>query len=331
MNPDNRRKNFGNSSRKGNDMYKGTAGFIIATGYDIEQNNINPTSALGDSSILKRQVVNMQLAGLSPIVVLSGWDNLRVEHHLDYYGVVFFQMKDFRYIQLEEDVLPVLEYLREKCEKIVYAPVEYPLLQTSTIKKLIHAEGDICYPVYKGKRGFPTVIKESVVDKIQVSELKKCGILEESLNKLPLKNTPVTVEDAGVICNIKDAEGCDRILEMHSRQMQHPYVHVDIDFDTKVFDDRLSLLLLMIHETKSVKQACMRVSISVGKAWAYINLLEEKLQYPVVERRQGGCRGGGTDLTEDGKKYLEKYLQLRKNVQEYAKLEFQRIFEIESL
>ncbi len=312
-------------------MCKGTAGFIIATGYDSQQKNVNPTSMLGDSSILRRQVVNMQLAGLSPIVVLSGWDNLRVEHHLDYYGVVFFQMKDFQRIQLEEDVLPVLEYLQGKCEKIVYAPVEYPLLQTNTIRKLMRAEGDICYPVYKGKRGFPTVIKESVIERIQVSGLEKCGILEEYLDELTAENTPVEVEDAGVICNITDAKECACILEAHSRQMQHPYVHVDIDFDTKVFDDRLSLLLTMIHETKSVKQACMRVSISVGKAWAYINLLEEKLQYPVVERRQGGSRGGGTDLTEEGKKYLEKYLQLQKNVQEYARLEFQRIFETESI
>lgn len=312
-------------------MCKGTAGFIIATGYDSQQKNVNPTSMLGDSSILRRQVVNMQLAGLSPIVVLSGWDNLRVEHHLDYYGVVFFQMKDFQRIQLEEDVLPVLEYLQGKCEKIVYAPVEYPLLQTNTIRKLMRAEGDICYPVYKGKRGFPTVIKESVIERIQVSGLEKCGILEEYLDELTAENTPVEVEDAGVICNITDEEGCERILESHSRQMQHPYVHVDIDFDTKVFDDRLSLLLTMIHETKSVKQACMRVSISVGKAWSYINLLEEKLHYPVVERRQGGSRGGGTDLTEEGMKYLEKYLQLQKNVQEYARLEFQRIFETESI
>lgn len=307
-------------------MCKGTAGFIIATGYDSELKSVNPISALGDSSILRRQVVNMQLAGISPIVVLSGWDGLRVEHHLDYYGVVFFQMKDFQHIQLEEDVLPVLMYLQGKCEKIVYAPVEYPLLQTNTLKRLIEAEGDVCYPVYKGKRGVPTIIRESVVEKISASKLEKHGILEKCLSELALSETPVEVKDEGVICNIADEDVCERILEMHNKQMQHPYVHVDIDFDTKVFDDRLSLLLSMIHETKSVKQACMRVSISVGKAWAYINLLEEKLQYPVVERRQGGKKGGGTDLTMEGKEYLAKYQELERNVQEYAKLEFQRIF-----
>ena len=73
----------------------------------------------------------------------------------------------------------------------------------------------------------------------------------------------------------------------------------------------------------------MRVAISVGKAWEYINLLEEKLQYPVVERRRGGRKGGRTDLTAEGKIYLEKYLQLERNVQEYAKSEFRRIFERE--
>ena len=82
----------------------------------------------------------------------------------------------------------------------------------------------------------------------------------------------------------------------------------------------------MIHETKSVKRACMRVSMSVGKAWSYINLLEEKLQYPVVDRRQGGKRGGGTDLTKEGLEYLEKYLELEQNVQKYAQKEYERIF-----
>lgn len=312
-------------------MCKRIAGLIIATGYDSKRQSVNPTSRLGDSSVIRRQVVNMQLAGVSPIVVLSGWDSLRVEHHLDYYGVIFFQMKDFQRIQLEEDVMPVLEYLRGKCEKIVYAPVEYPLLQTKTIKSLIETEGDVCYPVYHEKRGFPTIIVESVIGKIQVSELDKYSILEEYLDAMPVKNMPVEVEDEGVICNIGDTERCGRILEMHSRQMQHPYVHVDIDFDTKVFDNRLGLLLLMIHETKSVKQACMRVAISIGKAWSYINLLEEKLSYPVVERRQGGSRGGGTDLTAEGKQYLEKYLQFEKSIQEYARTEYARIFNTESI
>ncbi len=312
-------------------MCKRIAGLIVATGYDSKRKSVNPTSMLGDSSIIRRQVVNMQLAGVSPIVVLSGWDSLRVEHHLDYYGVIFFQMKDFQQIHLEEDVMPALEYLRGKCDKIVYAPVEYPLLQTKTIKRLIETECDVCYPVYHGRRGFPTIIKESVIKKIQIPELEKYGILEEYLDEMPIKSTPVEVEDEGVICNIEDTEGCERILEMHSRQMQHPYVHVDIDFDTKVFDSRLGLLLLMIHETKSVKQACMRVAISIGKAWAYINLLEEKLEYPVVERRQGGSRGGGTDLTEKGMQYLEKYLQFEKNMQEYASKEFARIFKEESI
>ena len=312
-------------------MCKGTAGFITATGYDSKLRNVDPISSLGDSSILRRQVVNMQLAGLSPIVVLSGWDNLRVEHHLDYYGVVFFQMKDFRHIQLEADVMPVLEYLQGKCERIVYAPVEYPLLRTNTIKKLIKAEGELSYPVYKGKRGFPTIIKESVIEEIQIPELEKYGTLEAYLDELSIPRTPVEVDDEGVICNITDTKRCERLVEAHNNQMQHPYVHVDIDFDTKAFDDRLGLLLSVISETKSVKQACMRVAISVGKAWEYINLLEEKLQYPVVERRRGGRKGGRTDLTAEGKIYLEKYLQLERNVQEYAKSEFRRIFEREPM
>ena len=55
-------------------------------------------------------------------------------------------------------------------------------------------------------------------------------------------------------------------------------------------------------------------------------MLEEALEYPVVERRQGGKRGGSTKLTEEGLAYLEKYCLLEKKVQEYADREFWKIF-----
>ena len=307
-------------------MGKGTAGFIIATGYDSEGQSVNPISWLGDSSIIRRQVVNMQLAGVSPIVVLSGCDNLRVEHHLDCYGVVFFQMQDFQHIQLKQDVLPVLSYLQDKCERIIYAPVEYPLLKTETIRRLTETKGDICYPEYQGQRGYPTILDKSIITKIHVEDLEKYEILEDYLDDQPLMSVAIPVDDEGVICNIADTSICERLIKKHNYQMQHPYIHLDIDYDTKIFDERLGLLLSMIHETKSVKRACMRVSMSVGKAWSYSNLLEEKLQYPVVDRRQGGKRGGGTDLTKEGLEYLEKYLELEQNVQKYAQKEYERIF-----
>lgn len=310
-------------------MCKRTAGIILATGYDSNTKSVDPMLRLGDTTILRRQVVTMQLAGIYPIIVLSGWDSLRVEHHLDYYGVMFFQMEDFTQIQLGKDVLPVLEYLQNKCEQVIYSPIEYPLICTNTLKKLTQAEGNMRYPVYQGKRGFPTVMDIEAVMKTDMEKLAQYHILEEFLNTQKLTVTEVPVDDEGVLCNVHNREACNRILENHTRQMEHPYVKIDIDFDTKVFDVRLSLLLAMIRETHSVKKACMRVSMSVGKAWEYINLLEEKLQYPVVDRKQGGRKGGGTRLTPAGEAYLEKYTELEMRVRNYANEEFRRLFEEE--
>lgn len=308
-------------------MEKRTAGIILATGYGSDGSAVDPMQELGSTSILRRHVLTMQLAGISPIVVLSGWNSLSTEHHLDNYGVVFFQMHDFMEKDLHANVLPMLEYLWGKCDQFVFSPVEFPLLRTNTLKKLMEADADVRYPIYGKTKGFPAVISMSALQNLDWDEANQYEIFEDFLAGSGIEEKLIPVDDEGVICNIRDYEKCEGILFEYNKQMQHPFVKLDLDFDSKVFDIRLKMLLMMIKETHSVKKACSRISMSVGKAWEYIDKLENALDYPVVERRQGGKRGGGTTLTPEGEEYLEKYCELERRLKEFVSSEFARIFE----
>ena len=48
--------------------------------------------------------------------------------------------------------------------------------------------------------------------------------------------------------------------------------------------------------------------------------------YQIVERRQGGHRGGNTRLTEQGAQFLQTYPSCEERVFQFAQKEFQAMF-----
>ena len=80
----------------------------------------------------------------------------------------------------------------------------------------------------------------------------------------------------------------------------------------------MAMLLALVDETKSVRAAGQRMQISYSTCWNRIRTLEEQLQYPLIERTQGGAVGGCSVLTERGKLLLEKYTQYSKAIRDTA-------------
>lgn len=87
-------------------------------------------------------------------------------------------------------------------------------------------------------------------------------------------------------------------LAEHNDSLLHPMLHMRLEWESAFFDGRLKLLLFLIDDTSNVRWACDAMAISYGKAWDLITRLERELIYSMVERHQGGRRGGNTRLTE---------------------------------
>jgi molybdate transport repressor ModE-like protein len=304
---------------------KQTAGIIIATGLGNKEKEINPLTPLGTTTIVKRMVLTFQLAKVSPIIIITGFDGLSVERHLANYGVVFFRVENYNKFNFQSTIGPALKYAIEKSEQIFIAPVEYPLCMTKTLKKMIYTEGKVCIPYINQRYGYPFLVsREMMANQLETNQ--EFSDWDTFIKENAFQANLVDVEDKGVICSIDNLEQCNEIVEEHNQQMLHPYVRVDIDYVTRIFDPKTKILLMQIKDTQSVKKACERISLSIGKAWEIINILEDALGYKVVHRRQGGKRGGKTRLTLEGEDYLERYQLLEKKVQEFANDEFERIF-----
>jgi molybdate transport system regulatory protein len=78
-----------------------------------------------------------------------------------------------------------------------------------------------------------------------------------------------------------------------------------------VFGDGKWRLLEAIQESGSLKSAAKTLKMSYRKAWGDLKKAERYLKVRLLKRQRGGCTGGGTELTEAGKKWLKAYTRLR--------------------
>jgi molybdate transport repressor ModE-like protein len=105
---------------------------------------------------------------------------------------------------------------------------------------------------------------------------------------------------------------------MHNKLLLQPYTITCIETENFFFDKRTLLLLNLIEEFSSVKKSCEHMAISYAKAWNSLNNLEGILGYKVVKRSHGGKRGGGTILTEEGKRFINLYYNYNQKVKKFS-------------
>ena len=70
-------------------------------------------------------------------------------------------------------------------------------------------------------------------------------------------------------------------------------------------------LLHAIEEHGSISKAAKAVPMSYKSAWEAVDMMNSLSPEPIVCRETGGKDGGGTTITEYGKKLLENYALLK--------------------
>ena len=66
-------------------------------------------------------------------------------------------------------------------------------------------------------------------------------------------------------------------------------------------------LLVLVDETGSLCQAAKIMGMSYNKAWRAIRQAEDHLGLKLLTRRTGGPDGGGSILTDDGRRLTERF------------------------
>lgn len=303
---------------------KTTGGIIVATGKTSGKNELHPLLKIGSITAVKRIVLTFQQVGISPIVVITGHGAEEIEHDLADYGVIFLRNSQFENSQMFDSAKIGLDYLLNKCDQVIFNPVNIQMFSPETIQRMIESGKKLLSPSYHGKTGHPLLISSELIPRI----LKYDGNMgmRGAIQNIGIEKQWVDIEDEGILHDTDDIDRFDQLLKKHNQHILHPFVRISIEKESLFFNSKTKLLLILIQDTNSVRSACRHIALSYSKAWNMLNELEQELGYAVVERKHGGSNGGKTYLTKEGIEFLEKYQQFELNVRKYAKDEFDRLF-----
>ncbi len=99
-----------------------------------------------------------------------------------------------------------------------------------------------------------------------------------------------------------------------------------LDHHGKAFGDGPYELLTRVEKTKSLHQAAQQMGMAYSKAWRLIRTLEQRLGFPLIERKVGGLSGGGSQITPKAKELMNCYGRFRKDIEKTLQKVFQRHF-----
>ncbi|MEF2114348.1 MULTISPECIES: NTP transferase domain-containing protein [Clostridium] len=303
---------------------KTTGGIIVATGWTSGENEPHPLLKMGSITAVKRIVLTFQQVGISPIVIVIGYEAEKIEHDLADYGVIFLLDEKYETSQMFDSAKIGLSYLLNKCDQVIFNPVSILMFTPETIKKMMECGKKLLSPSYHGKTGHPLLISSELIPKI----LKYNGNtgMRGAIKNIGVERQWIDIDDEGILHDADDIDRSNQLLKKHNQLILHPFVRISIEKEFMFFNSKTKLLLILIEDTQSVRSACKHIALSYSKAWNMLNELEHELGYTVVERKHGGKNGGKTYLTTEGSAFLKKYQQFEQNVRKYAKDEFIRLF-----
>ena len=297
---------------------------IVAAGMSSRMGAFKPMLNIGAISVAQRIIATLNRAGVSKIVMVTGYNAVALERHLAGQGIVFLRNEDYATTQMFDSVKIGLQYLEHKCDKVLFTPVDVPLFTAHTVKAILESGELLACPICRGEKGHPLLIDNALIPEI-LQDGGEQGLRGATARcSAPLRCIPV--EDYGTLCDADTPEDFAALVDYHNHQLARASVQVSLMKEKAFFDENMAMLLALVDETKSVRAASRRMQISYSSCWNKIRTLEEQLQCPLIERTQGGAVGGGSVLTERGKLLLEKYIQYSKAVKDTAEDLFQVYF-----
>ena len=289
---------------------------IVAAGMSSRMGEFKPMLSIASISVAQRVVATLSQAGVSKIVMVTGYNATILERHLAGNGIIFLRNEQYETTQMFDSVKIGLRYLQDKCDRVLFTPVDVPLFTAKTVKAILDSGASLAAPMCDGKQGHPILISNELISEI----LNDCGEmgLKGAMDRCSVPLMRIEVEDPGTIHDADTPEDYSALVEYHNSQLVRPVINVSLTKEKPFFDSKIAMLLMLIDETKSVRAAGQRMQLSYSSCWNIIRTLESQLNYSLIERSQGGAGGSTSVLTDRGRELLERYNAYEKLLRQRA-------------
>ena len=159
--------------------------------------DFEPLQTLGTISLAERNISTLKHAGITQIIVVTGYKADELEHHLSRYDVMFFRNFNYADSEMFDSYRIGISYLLGKCEKILLTPCDIPFFTADTIRSLMETRGDFIQPAYNGKPGHPIILSSRMAKRILDYEGE--GGLAGAISEYGIQPQTVEVYDSGIL------------------------------------------------------------------------------------------------------------------------------------
>ena len=298
-----------------------TAALIVTTGLS----NVSGVAALlpevGAISAGQRMISAFQCAGVPLVALVVGPENKKAERQLAQNGVVFLRCEAEK-TEFFQGVKLGLSFLREKFDQVFLVPGDTPLFLPKTLEELLKSKANIAVPENKHVNGYPVLLDRIAMEMLLAQP--DFPSAQEAVRQLTVDS--VRVEDSGILLRGSDMTHRKNLIQHHNSQLARPVTEVTLCNGGPLYDPRLSMLLHLVEDMRSVRDACSLMQISYSAAWNMLNRVEDELGFPLVERIRGGSTGSGSVLTQKGKALMDAYDRFSEELNREARTLYHSIF-----
>ena len=305
-----------------------TGALIAAAGKTSEMTAFRPLLKLNGTTLIQKEIDTLRRAGISPIVVITGYDAEALEHHLAHRGVICIRNEAYATTEMLDSVKMGLRYLKNRCEDIVFLPADAPLFSLESLTRVQEAAGDVVIPYHQGRSGHPIRISRKLISYILQYEGENG--LRGALAAAEDVTTRVEVQDPGILMEVSDEESYHQMLDYEKQSLAGKKMTCDVRLVlgrvSHFFGPDTAGFLECIDEKGSMLAACKAMGMSYSKGWKMVKEAEENMGFAFLEKKAGGASGGNSRLTERGRSFLERYRKLQTDVERSTNAFFRLYF-----
>ena len=295
---------------------------IITTGLPRVSGVAALTTEVGAITAGQRMISAFQCAGVSLVGLVVGPEDKKAERQFAQNGVVFLRCE--KQADFFQGIQRGLSFMQDKFDRVFLVPGDTPLFLPKTIDALLGSTMNIAVPECRHVNGYPILLDAKAMEFLLGQPDFQSA--DTAVRSGALTSESISVEDSGILLRGSNMTHRKLLIQNHNSQLARPVTEVTLCNGGPLYDPRLSMLLHLVEDTRSVRDACSLMQISYSAAWNMLNRVEDELGYPLVIRIRGGSSGSGSVLTEKGRVLMEAYDQFSDHLNQTARELYEQIF-----
>lgn len=140
-----------------------TGAIILAAGRSAHMEELKPMLRMGQTTMIQREIDTIRQAGISPIVVVTGYQADVLERHISHRGAVCIRNKRYETSQMYGSICMGLRHIQKKSRSGAVVPCRRADDHGGHNREDGAAPGSMAVPVCQGKKRTPGHVVEGSV------------------------------------------------------------------------------------------------------------------------------------------------------------------------